>query len=124
MVNLNNDLNIEAINHGYRDKHVILFYDKVLVFNKKFITDSNYDIGAHIFKPNGEVRYSSKKYTLKHYKYINPDHMVSRYALYKERLSPENKKNNWGGCYLETEETIRSQFENYRKISKPLKSCI
>lgn len=124
MVNLNNDLNIDAIDHGYRDPHVIIFYDKILAFNKKFITETNYNIGAHAFKPTGEIKYSDTKYLLRHYKYINPDYMVDRYALYKRRLSPENKANNWGGCYLETEETIRSQFESYRKMSKPLKLCI
>jgi len=120
MVNMNNDINLKGIDHGYRDKQVAIFYDKTLLFNKNHITEMNYNVGAHSCIPVGFERPTTSQYILKHYKYINPDFMVARYKLYKERLSPDNLKNGFGGNYLETENTIRVQFEEVRLKSKKI----
>lgn len=120
MVNMNNDLAVASIDHGYRDNDVCQFYDKSLLFNKAFITDINYSIGAHSVIPDGNVKFSSRKYRLLHYKYISPDFMVARYKMYAERLSDDNKKNSWGANYLEKEGTIRALFEEYRKKSSKI----
>lgn len=120
MVNMNNDLNIAGIDHGYRDNDVCQFYDKSLLFNKAFITDMNYTIGAHSCLPAGRSDWSKRKYRLLHYKYISPDFMCQRYAMYASRLSDDNIKNGWGGNYKETEGTIRALFEVYRQKSSKL----
>lgn len=117
LVNMNNDLNIAGIDHGYRDNDVCQFYDKSLLFNKAFITEMNYSIGAHSALPEGRSDWSKRKYRLLHYKYISPDFMVERYKLYASRLSDDNKKNSWGKNYEETEGTIRALFEVYRQKS-------
>lgn len=114
MINMENNLNIANINHGYRDKDVMTFYDKIVMFDRTKIKQINYCIGAHAVQPYGDAQFSVKPYRLFHYKYLSPDYMVERYKLYASRLSDENVERGWGGNYLETEGTIRALFEEYR----------
>lgn len=120
MVNMNDDLNIAGMDHGYRDNEVHQLYDKVLLFNKAHISNINYKIGAHAAVPDGLVKYNKCRYVLRHYKFINIDLMIMRYKCYAERLSEENKLNSWGGQYLDSEQSIRDKFTHYRKISKKI----
>ncbi len=120
MVNMENNLDIPNIKFGYRDNDVCQFYDKSLIFNKAYIQEMNYIIGAHGEKPEGKSNYSKHKYKMYHYKYISPDFMVARYKLYASRLSDLNKQHHWGKNYEETEGTIRALFEEYRKKAKQI----
>ncbi len=120
MVNMEDNLNIAGINHGYRDEQVAIFYDKCLLFNRTQITNINYIMGAHACNPDGNVNYGTKKYPMYHYKYLSPDYLVERYKMYRERLSDANKENSWGGSCLSTELTIRTQFIQFREIVKKL----
>lgn len=120
LVNLEDNLDIPSITHGYRDNDVCQFYDKSLLFNKKYITEMNYIIGAHSCLPHGRSDWTKNKYKLLHYHYISPSFMVERFKVYKSRLSQENLENSWGARYLETEGTIRLLFEEYRKKSKKI----
>lgn len=114
MINLNNDLNINTITHGFRDERTAKFYDKAVIFKKTMVQSINYIPGAHAHTATGEVYPSKELYRLYHFAYLSPDYMVERYTQYRERLSDQNKQNGWGGQYNETEATIRTQFEQYR----------
>lgn len=120
MVNMNDDLNIAGIDHGYRDNEVCQLYDKVILFNKNYISDINYKIGAHGCVPDGATRYNKNRYILRHYKYINADYMVARHKMYAERLSEENLANNWGANYLDGEQSVRDKFAHYRKLARKI----
>lgn len=110
MINLENNYDFQNITHGYRDHG----YDKSLLFNKKFIQSINYGAGAHDCKPVGNVKYSNKSYPIHHYMLINPDHFVAKCKVTQQRLSEENKRNNWGYQVQKTEEVLRSDFEMLR----------
>jgi hypothetical protein len=77
----------------------------------------NYVPGCHSASPQGTVKYSPKKYLLRHYKYINIDYMVARHKVYGERLSEENLKKGFGTHYLYPAEKIRNEFIMARKKS-------
>jgi glycosyltransferase involved in cell wall biosynthesis len=119
LVNLNDNQDLESMNHGFRDS----MYDKKILFNKKFISEINYDAGSHNCSPIGNVKYSNIIYKLYHYKYINPDLFVSRSLLTGKRLSPLNMKNNWGYQNLRSESELRNSFELLRKSSVKLFDC-
>ncbi len=112
MINLNDDLNIAGIDRGIRADY--RFYDKTLLFKKSVIQEINYNVGAHMCRPVGEVRYSSNTYRMLHYNNLSPDYKVARYKMYAERLSEDNKINSYGGQYLHPEGAIRSEFEHNR----------
>lgn len=120
MVSMSNEIDLPGITYGYRNKDVSDFYDKTLLFKRDEIKGINYAIGAHAARPSGRIQYNTHSYPLYHYKYITPDHLVARYAMYRDRLSPENRKMGWGGGYNTPETTLRNQFEEFRLISKQI----
>jgi len=117
MVNMEDNIDIKNIKHGYRSNDEIS-YDKCLLFNKKYIQQINYCMGAHKCNPVGRVQYGNI-YKLYHYRFINPDLEVAKCKLTAQRLSEENKKCGCGTRCLMTEEQIRADFYGRRiNISK------
>lgn len=116
MVNLADTMNFNSIKSGIRAPS----YDKNYCFNSNDIMDMGYQMGCHAANPFGDVHYSEKVYNCRHYKYINPDYMVSRHQAFAARLSDENIKRGYGGHYLYTEQQIRAEFEEARKQAKKL----
>lgn len=110
MVNLKNNYDIHNISWGYR----VSVYDKILLFNKKYITEINYRIGCHVCKPDGVFKPSKNKYYLRHYKFINPEYTISRYKLFSSRLSEGNKKYGWSNKYLQTSKQILDYYNHLR----------
>ena len=109
MVNTSNDFNLENIDSGFRED---IIYDKCLIFNKKFVETMDWTVGCHQCNPKGtDIRFSSDRFTLLHYKYINEDYIVNRYELLKNRQSSNNINNNW--CYHYNIE--QTQLRNYFK---------
>jgi len=115
MVNMNDDINLKALDHGYRDGG----YDKEVCFNKKYITDVSFSPGAHRCNSTGNIKFS-KPYKLYHYKSISPDYCVARCADTAKRLSVKNRSNGWGGAALRTEKEIRDDFAYIRSLSKKI----
>ena len=111
MVNMQDDMNIIGISHGVRAPS----YDKKYCFNKKHIPEIKYDMGCHTAQPIGVVNVSAGSYVCMHYKYINPDYMIKRHALFASRLSDENRLKGYGGHYLNTALQIRNEFREARK---------
>ena len=110
MVNLVDDMAVATITHGVRSPG----YDKLYCFNRSAIADINYGIGCHRAAPTGRVRRSSQIYRCCHYKYVNPDYMVSRHAMYAARLSEENQRKGWSHHYRYGEQRIRTEFAQAR----------
>jgi glycosyltransferase involved in cell wall biosynthesis len=115
MINMEDNYNIHNIKYGYYD--TAFNYNKLLLFNKKYIKDMNYTPGCHSCFPKGNIVYS-KQYKLYHYKYINADLEVIKCQRTAQRLSDANKRNNWGYQCLRSEEEIRIDFQNKRNLAK------
>lgn len=116
MVNLVDDLNIDNINHGVRSTS----YDKVYCFDAYRVSDVNYNPGAHTCNPVGVIKYSQNTYIVRHYKYINLEHMIARHKLFASRLSEENIKKGYGGHYLYPADQITTEFMTARDLSTPV----
>jgi glycosyltransferase involved in cell wall biosynthesis len=72
---------------------------KRICFNKSKVKAINFDIGAHIAYPEGEIVFSHFLYNLYHYKWLGFRYVVNRYKLFASRLSEENLKNKWSYHY-------------------------
>jgi len=116
MVNLWDNMDFDSIKYGVRSQS----YDKSICFDAGKIKEINYGAGCHSCEPKGVVKYSTKKYFLRHYKYINIDYMIARHKVYGERLSEENLQKGYGGHYLYAPEKIRNEFIMNRKQSKKI----
>lgn len=89
-------------------------YDKFYLFNKKHIKEINYVYGCHRAQPIGQIRFSTKSYICKHYKYYNLPYMIKRHAAFAKRMSEENKVKGLGAHYLYTPEEITKEFNEAR----------
>lgn len=90
-------------------------YDKLYLFNKKYIQEINYLTGCHKAAPKGKIRYSKYAYQLRHYKYYNLPYMIERHAKFAKRLSEENIKRTWGSHYLYSADEITKEFNDARR---------
>ena len=109
MVNTNNELKLENITSGFRDNTL---YDKSLIFNKKFVHNIDWAVGAHSCSPSGDnISFSTDRFTLLHYKYLGEDYIVDRYRLLKNRQCQNNINNNWSWHYNIHEQELRNFFK-------------
>lgn len=90
-------------------------YDKLYLFNKRYVKEINYLYGCHKAQPMGAVKFSSTHYVCKHYKYYNLPFMIGRHAEFGRRMSDHNKKLGLGGHYLYTPEEIKKEFNEARR---------
>ena len=106
MVNTEDTLNLDKMTLGFRDS----VWDKTLLFNKSKINEINYQPGCHICYPKGNVKYSDNIYKILHYKYLGVEYTVSRYKMFADRLSDENKRMGWSYHYAENEDKLRRLY--------------
>lgn len=106
MVNINDDLDIEAMRYGVRAPS----YDKTCCFNASRIKEMNYGPGAHSCSPVGLQRYVTHDFIMWHYKYINMDYMIKRHAHFANRLSDENIQRGYGAHYQYPPQQIQEEF--------------
>lgn len=123
MVNMEDNLDLKNIKHGYRSQSETA-YDKCMLFNKKYINEINYLPGAHQCSPKGNVKYGNI-YKMYHYRFINPDIEVKKYFSTIERLSEDNKRCGMGkerfiGSAIMTEAQVRADFNGRRCCPKIL----
>lgn len=111
MVNMEDNFNLHEIKYGARHT----FSDKSYLFNKKFISEINYEAGCHRCNPIGKIVQSSVAYKAYHYNFINIESSIKKYESYAKRLSPENLKNGWGSHYLFPAEKVKAEFLEIRK---------
>ena len=98
MINLADNFDIAGMKYGVKSP----LTGKSLLFNKKSISQINYEPGAHECHPVGTVIYSQKMYKLYHYTSINERRTYEKCLVNGVRLSPENIKNGWGVGILVT----------------------
>lgn len=118
MINMNpNEINVDNMTYGVRSPG----YDKICLLNRKFIKEINYTPGCHVAKPVGSViKYNSDTYNMYHMNYVNEEYKINRYRLFKQRLSDENIRNNWGIQYTFDEKRLRDAFKITRETAQKL----
>lgn len=101
-------------------------YAKAICFSPKHITATNYNPGAHLCNPEGNVRFykhdswEPELYVL-HYKHIGGvQRTIDRYKEYKPRMSKNNRRKGFGIHYFRTEESIRQEWNERMQKSHPL----
>lgn len=108
---------LTEITNGFRFDN----YSKKIVFNPKEITDIGYGPGAHECNPQGNVKFAKHELLVMHYKHIGGvQRTIDRYRVLQKRLSKQNRKMGWGCHYARTPASIRQEWEQRMKISKPL----
>jgi glycosyltransferase involved in cell wall biosynthesis len=116
MVNINNglpnDLTTEVI-YGMRE----VYYDKTTVINKKYVRETNYNPGCHNLNLIGNLTNQEKNYNLYHYKFLSENYIINKHRIYRERLSDDNIKNNFGSHYYTSEEDLKTLFKQKQKQS-------
>lgn len=118
MINMRDNLDIAGMKYGVKSP----IPGKICMFNKKYISEINYGLGAHACSPQGKVVYSKKKYQLYHYNSISPEVTIEKFKIRAARLSPENLKNGWGKHYLMTPEEICHEYKEERKKAIKIRS--
>lgn len=116
MVNLEENNNFKNMTNGAR----AIQYDKNYLFNTKLLTDINYSPGCHSADPKGTIKYSDNVYKACHFKWLNKEYVINRYRLCADRLSEENKKNQWGYHYFWSDEKIIDYMNNIKLNSKKI----
>lgn len=100
---------IDDIKYGARS----VSYDKSCLFDRRYIQEISYHPGCHECSPVGEkLIYSETSYKLYHYHAINLDMLTSKFRRNRNRLSRENKKNNWGFHYNYNDEQLRNYYSD------------
>ena len=86
-------------------------FGKKILFNPNEISEINYYPGAHSCRPIGNVKYYDRgNLFLFHFKYLSIEYVLSRYRLYRDRLSEVNKMYKWGFQYSEEEQKTINYF--------------
>jgi glycosyltransferase involved in cell wall biosynthesis len=111
MVNMNDDFDIQNMKYGVRSPA----HDKCFIFNKKYISDINFNHGSHFANPQGTIKYNEKTYPMYHYHFVNIDYMFNRYQMTIKRFSEINKKHGWGIHCNKSKEELRTRFDDLRK---------
>lgn len=122
MMNKGEEIPVEDMIYGFRD----LSYDKYYLFNKKYITEINYNYGCHAVNggtPNTIHRRlnigSSKEYRAFHYKYLGLEYSINRRKMMSKRVSDFNKSRNFTLEYTMTEEQLKNDNNlNHLSIEK------
>ncbi len=117
MFNLDNLTDITEVQYGLE----AVQYDKIILFNKRYVKEINYGAGCHVANPSGDIIYTDIRPRLFHMKFLNVDLLIEKYRVYASRLSDENKKMKWGYHYEEEEQNIRNSYHNWSKIVKKIR---
>ena len=88
------------------------YFNKRIIFDPHRIVEINYQVGAHKARPVGIVKEKDSNGELKmlHYKNLSVEHLIDRFARYRNRLSDINIENKWGEHYLQKEAQVREAF--------------
>lgn len=93
-------------------------YSKPCLFKPSGITESNFNPGCHTAKPEGNViSADDTRIKLLHYKYLNRNILISKYAHYAKRQSEEMKRKGWGNYQFWTPEILNFQFDKWLSVS-------
>ena len=88
-------------------------WGKNLLFNPNDISEINYNHGAHICSPSGNLSYyTNNNIYMFHFKYLSIQYVINKYRMYQNRLSDLNKRYGWGVQYNYDDNRISDEFNN------------
>jgi glycosyltransferase involved in cell wall biosynthesis len=91
-------------------------YSKPCLFKPTEISNINFAPGSHTAKPEGNViSINNSGIKLLHYKYLNREVLIEKYAKYAIRQSEEMKRKGWGNYQQWTPEVLNAQFDSWKK---------
>jgi hypothetical protein len=87
---------------------------KCIMFRPQALKEINYDPGAHVSHPVGDVRIlNASMMGILHYKFLSPGYVSERHRLFGQRLSEINRKNRWGVQYEFSAEQTLASWQNW-----------
>jgi glycosyltransferase involved in cell wall biosynthesis len=101
-------------------------YAKSICFSPKHITAINYNPGAHLCNPEGNIHFYKHDYWepelyVLHYKHIGGvQRTIDRYKILNKRMSKENNRKGYGIHYKRSPGSIREEWNERMAKSKPL----
>jgi glycosyltransferase involved in cell wall biosynthesis len=98
------------------------YYCKSVIFSPSQVQEINYFPGCHYCEPILNVENTTiHKLRLLHFKYaFGPQFVIDRYRLYEERLSEENKNNDFGHHYSWSSSKILKEYNSLLKNSSKI----
>lgn len=95
--------------------------DRLLIFDPRAITETNYTPGRHEADPKGRVVWPDyPEVLLLHFKQLGPDYPVIRSAELKKGLKSGDIENNWGFHYAWSAAKIRKTWRELRDARLPV----
>lgn len=89
-------------------------YSKPCLFKPKEIVNINFSPGSHTASPTGNVISSNDTgIKLLHYKYLNREVLINKYAHYKIRQSPGMINAGWGNYQQWDAAVLNNQFDTW-----------
>lgn len=107
---LNDKTIVERYQHGVFDPK----FCKRLLWNCNEISDMKMDVGGHFAYPEGNVKYSTKKFYTLHYKYLSYKYLSARHKLFGTRLSQSDLAHGWDCHYLFSENYLLNEFNTLK----------
>jgi len=104
--------NLEEMKYGYRDTS----YDKCILFNKKYISEINFNHGSHQIYPIGShININQLQFKLIHYKWIGKKYSIDRRNMLRNRgISNFNTGRNFTLEYVFDEESFPNYLEHMK----------
>ena len=104
--------NLEEMKYGYRDTS----YDKCVIFNKKYISEINFNHGSHKIDPIGShININQLQFKLIHYKWIGKKYSIDRRNMLRNRgISNFNTGRNFTLEYVFDEESFPNYLEHMK----------
>ena len=97
----------DYVQYGYK-----LTDGKPAIFDPKKIIETNFGIGSHYAEPTGKVVWHlADKLQCLHMKHLGVDYVVSRYEMYKNRMSDINIQMRWGWHYQLGRDEIKKYID-------------
>jgi hypothetical protein len=88
-------------------------WGKDILFDPNKIIEMNYCAGSHNCNPVGYCKYfNDSDIYMFHFKYLSIEYVISRYKMYRDRLSNMNRMYGWGVQYDYEETRIIDEFDN------------
>lgn len=107
----------DEVQTGYPD----ISYSKPVIFRPDAIQEINYAPGCHTASPVGTVKErSDAMLKLLHFRFLEFDYVVSRYAEMSRRSSQYNRLRGYGTHYFQSAEQLEAQFAECLLKAQPV----
>lgn len=101
------DIDLHSLTYGFLKPEE----NKNLCFNTKYITEINYDSGAHFSKPVGKITFSETPYYLKHMDWLGLEYKQNKMKVRFERTK-EMQKLGMATHYTNDMEKVKNNYKN------------